>query len=238
MTTMFRSVVLSCVCFVCAPAAAQDGGAVAAAEAAFQRGEQSFAQGAFAQAEREFRSAHELMSGHPNRPLILVNIARSIEEQGGRDAEALSLYERMLEETQGASGEGAQNARRIAQERAGALRARGVSDGPAISAVGLIVMAGGAAALITGAIAGAIALAQREDVLSMCSGTRCPPALEDDAAQIDDIALAADVLLFGGAAIAVTGLILTFVLPSDESLMAAATCGPASCYAALRGSFE
>jgi tetratricopeptide (TPR) repeat protein len=224
-----------------AQAAAQEGGqqAFAEAEATFQRGENLFAQGDAQGAEVEFRRAYDLMRGHPNQPLILANIARCVERQG-RDGEALALYEQMIHETSALAerNEGARRARQDAQERAAALRARGVTSGGSISPIGPIVMGAGAAVAIAGAIAGGVALAQRDSVLSRCVDSRCPPETEEDAAEIDSIALAADILLFGGLAIAVTGLVLTFVLPSESGMQAAASCGPTGCYAALGGSFR
>jgi tetratricopeptide (TPR) repeat protein len=212
----------------CACASAQD---AAAAEAAFARGEQHFAQSQFEAAESEFRSAYDLMAGHPNQPMILVNVARAIEQQNaGRESEALGLYEQALAATEGNAAAG--DARRIAQERSAALRAQGVSTG-GVSPIGFIVLGGGAAVAIAGAIVGGLALAQRGSILSECVEGRCPPELEGSAAEIDTLALVSDVLLFGGLAIAATGLILAFVLPADGGMQAGMSCGPTGCYAML-----
>ncbi len=225
-----------------ARAAAQEGGQQARdeAQAAFARGEELFSHDDFARAEAEFRRAYDLMRGHPNQPLILVNIGRSVEQQGGRDSEALALYEQMLAETSelAEQNEGARDARRIAQERSAALHARGVTSGGSISPIGPVVLGVGAAVAIAGAIVGGLALAERESVLSTCVDSRCPPDVERDAAGIEELALAADALLFGGLAIAATGLILTLVLPGSDRMQASASCGPTRCYATLEGRFQ
>ena len=120
---MLVSVPIRCLAFLCFSFAATSAAAqqVAEAEAAFARGEQQFAQNQFAAAEAEVRSAYDLMAGHPNQPMILVNIARSIEQQNaGRESEALALYEQALVDTEGNASAG--DARRTAQERSTALR--------------------------------------------------------------------------------------------------------------------
>jgi hypothetical protein len=228
---------------VAAPCAAQMGGqqAFAQAEQSFARGEALLAQRAYPNAEAEFRQAYQLMQGHPNQSLILLNVGRSVESQPGREREALQLYERMIVESSAiAATDAARSERAIAQSRIDALHARGISSGGglSLSPIGLIIGGSGAAVAIAGVIVGIVALAQRSSVLAMCTDTRCPPEAQASASQIDTFAAVADVLIFGGLAIAATGAILTFVLPADSGARAAASCGPTGCYASLEGRFQ
>jgi hypothetical protein len=76
-------------------------------------------------------------------------------------------------------------------------------------------------------------------------GTMCSPSVSLDSRRsaIMSEAAAADALWIGGSVIAITGLVLAFVLPDDvthpdESTPAvAAGCGPTGCNASLTVSF-
>jgi len=157
----------------------------------------------------------------------------------------------MLRETETVLAvEGVPAARSTAEGRIAELRARiaardGVQTTPgapatAISPMGPIILGVGAAMLLSGSITGGLALTWRSEVLSRCEGTRCPPDAEAQASDIETLAIATDVLLFSGAAVAVAGLVLTLVLQETgaEGTRALATCGPAGCLAIVEGSFE
>lgn len=204
---------------------------------------------AYARAEAEFREVWRRMQGHPRRAMVLVNIGRCVEAQVGREAEALRIYEQMIAETNAlaATDEAVHEARGLAEARIAELRARlaARAEGPAasgsesISPVGPIVIGLGGAMLIVGTITGGLALAQHEELLARCEGTRCPPDAAADAASIEPLAITSDVMLFGGAAVAAVGLVLLFVLHEGNlEPSASAACGPSGCIAVLRGSFE
>lgn len=231
--------------------------AIAEARRHFEEGEALFQSDSYAHAEAEFRRAYELMAGHPRRALVLVNVARSIEEQPGREREALETYEQMLAETEGSSDAAIEEGRTTARARIAQLRARlearrqgdgatSSQDGQAetsptdssISPVGPILLAAGGAVLLAGTITGGVALAERDSLLARCVGRSCPPDAEDQAATVSGLALATDVLLFGGAAIAVVGLVLTLILREEEvPARASAVCRHHGCVGALEGTW-
>lgn len=217
----------------------------------FEEASRLYEERSYARAEAAFRRIHEQMADHPKRSLILFNVGRAVEAQPGREADAIAVYEQMLRDSEAVlSHEGVPDARSTAEERVAELRARiaardGVegtpaSPAPAISPVGPIFLGVGAAMLLSGSITGGLALAQRSDVVSRCEGTRCPPDARAQASDIEALAIATDVLLFGGAAVAVAGLVLTLLLKEAgaDDARAAATCGPAGCVAMVEGSFE
>lgn len=219
---------------------------VAEARQLFDEGMELYEREAFARAESVFRRVYQLLEGHPRRPSVLVNIARCVEGQPGREGEALAMYERMIADTNAtaATDPSTRQARQIAEERIAELRARGVTPraqegGGGISPIGPVLLAVGGAAVIVGAITGSLALTHRADAESLCQGTRCLPDVESRASEIAALAMATDVLLFAGAAIAVTGLVLTFVLQEGGAeARASAGCGPTGCMALLEGRLE
>lgn len=76
--------------------------AVEAARVAFDRAMVAFEHEVYTDAEDGFRRAHELMPlTRTRRPLILQNIAVSIERQGGRDADALDAWLAYRKRSQG-----------------------------------------------------------------------------------------------------------------------------------------
>jgi hypothetical protein len=77
----------------------------------------------------------------------------------------------------------------------------------------------------------------------LTQGTSCAPSVEVEKRRdsIQSQAMVGDVLWVGGAALAVTGLVLAIVLPPSEReskpMPLTAACGPGSCQAALHLSF-
>lgn len=107
-----------------------------------------------------------------------------------------------------------------------------------------IVMGVGAAAAIAGVVTGALALTDADSLVHDCPNDVCQGSipLDDRRSAIHSLGIATDVLLFGGGAIAVTGLILGIVLNSGGSDAAgqpavSAMCGPTGCAATLRARF-
>jgi hypothetical protein len=227
----------------------------------FEHATQLYDASSFARAEGEFRQVWQRMEGHPRRVLVLVNIARSVESQPGREREALRIYEQVLEETIGTDDPPVQDGRRTAEARIEELRARLAALGsdrdqpsstsPAppgltpvasggVSPIGPILLGGGAAMLVAAAITGGLSIAQRGDVLARCEGSRCPPDAEGAAADIETLALATDVLWVAGAVVAAAGLVLTIVLRDEpeSDVQVVAMCGPTGCRAQLSVSFS
>jgi hypothetical protein len=169
-------------------------------------------------------------NGLPRAPIALWNAGRALRQMPGREADARDTLQRFLDESTGLTDDPqVRDWRSTAVEHIAELDARSADDrpsetepGPAaddgggISPIGPVVMGVGGAVLIAGGILGLLALLDGSDLRDQCGGDVCPPSRADE---IDDLELRsalADGLLFGGAAIAVTGLVLTFVLDADS----------------------
>lgn len=109
------------------------------------------------------------------------------------------------------------------------------------SPYGIVIASAGAAAMIAGAIAGGIALAQDADARASCLGTRCTPEAYAAAGGAHGIANVADGLLWGGLGVLGVGAILMFVLPEEDGESAGTTpsaaCTANGCIVAITGSF-
>jgi len=75
----------------------------------------------------------------------------------------------------------------------------------------------GGAAGIAGAAIGGAAMSKRSTLEDSCQGNHCPPGKQGEADTIETMNLTADVLFGVAAAGIVTGVILFFVEPDDES---------------------
>ena len=80
----------------------------------------------------------------------------------------------------------------------------------AMTVAGWSLLGVGAGALIGAAVTGALAVSKDNELAPQCEGG-CPPELEEDKLAVDHLALATDVLLGVGAAMAVTGVVLVAV---------------------------
>ncbi len=122
------SVLIALTFLLARPCAGQDVDAAPSPEAraAFDRATELYARRAYASAELEFRRSWELMEGIPRRPLVLVNIARCIEAQPGREQEALRVYQQALDETSALPADDpiVQEGRQMAEERIAEVNAR------------------------------------------------------------------------------------------------------------------
>lgn len=215
------------------------------ARARFELAEQHFEEGDFALALTEFERVYEVMraGGHPNAAYVVYNIAIA-NEQLGREEAALEAYERFLAESppDAPNREDAERRMRELRER---VRLAQQDDAPSaavpasagVSPVGIVVTAIGGAALIAGAIVGGVALAASGDAQSDCSGSVCPVSARDGIASAQTLANVADGLLFGGAAVAATGVILMLVLQEDAPAPVAAGCDFDGCRLTAGGSF-
>lgn len=115
----------------------------------------------------------------------------------------------------------------------GADEAQPASGGGGVSPAGPVVLGLGALVLAAGAVLGGVVLAQDGELAAMCTDGRCPdtarPLVQDQAR----LALSSDVLVITGAAVALTGLLLTLFLreeaPSPAARGVTAACGPLGC---------
>lgn len=234
------------------PAAAMAQENLEEARQEFEQAETEFGRANYALALRGFERSYELLVGHPRRPLVLYNIGRCYEELG-RYREARDAYTRYLREAGDDAVQREETEARVreletrvsmdaaaAGDASPAPSAASPSDAGGISPVGPIVLGVGGAMLVAGAILGGVTLANRSDVTAMCgTDMRCPPDSRGLADDVSTLALTTDILLFGGAAAAATGLILTLVLhePGDTPT-AALTCSQSGCMAFLQGELE
>lgn len=237
------------------------------ARGAFRLGRQYYEQGRFADAAAEFERAYGLsgrgqllfnaylayrdarddenaartLRGYlaqvpdaPDRSLLEARLAaleRGIEER--REAEA-----RQQAETEEARRQ-AEEARRLAEE-AGRPRYREIPG----ETWPWIVMGGGAAMVVAGAITGAVALTERSSLDEECPLQLCPAGtgVASRQSDIETLAITSDVLLIGGGVVAVTGLVLGIVLgPRSEAIEATppvtAACTGEGCFVAVQGEF-
>jgi len=223
-----------------AAAAQDDDPRVTEARRHFELGDEHFEAGRFALAAEEFQRAFGLMreAQHPNAPLVLFNVGRSMEELG-RDDEARDAYREFLA-ARPDNDELVDNAR----ERLARLGGDpppppgGDSGGGSISPVGPVLMGVGGAALVTGLILGGVGLARDGEVGEACPGRAgCPESARGAYDDAQTLTLAGDILWISGAVIAATGLVLTLVLTDggDDESSASLWCGPLGC--GVGGSF-
>ena len=247
---------LALVVGLAAPAWAQDA-QVEEARQHFEQAETDFQGARYADAARGYRRAYELLrdAGRPTAPLILYNLGLAL-ERAGREAEAIDAFQRFVDDAI-ARDEDTQSKILEARGRLVTLRARASSgssssgeraqsvstssgSGGGISPVGPILLGAGGALVVTGLVLGGVALGSDGDIGAMCpSRDACDPSLRSQYDDAQTLALVGDVLWIGGAVVAATGLVLTFVLTEGggESATAAVSCGPTGCHAGVRGTF-
>ncbi|MCB9594988.1 MAG: hypothetical protein H6719_19860 [Sandaracinaceae bacterium] len=190
-----------------------------------------------------YREAHQsrraaaMLEGYleqvPNAPdrvnlqARLEELRRVIEQEQQRQ-EQLTDAERRAEE----------NSRRAEQE----ARARREAEA-APEAWPWVVFGVGAAATIAGAVVGGLALSEASALRGECDDMgQCLPQVNLDERRDNarTMALVGDFLLFGGGAVAVTGLILSLVFglggSSDDAPQASVMCTGDGCYGTIGGS--
>lgn len=222
----------------------------------FEQAEADYSAGRFLDAATGYERSYALLveAGRETAPLVLFNIASSY-DRAGRRAEARAAYQRFIDEARpGLEGVGD----RIEQARARVVvlgpEPATPPDGPTtdgrvepppasgggISPVGPILLAAGGALVVAGLVVGGVALGRDGDLGTACpSRQACPAELRSDYDEVRTLALAGDVLWIGGAVVAATGLVLTFVLPGDDGGASASLgCGPTGCQARIAGTFR
>lgn len=192
----------------------------------FQAGREHLAVGRYEDALREFELAYDLS----RRPAMLLNIA-NVAERLGAYRQAAQAYQGYAETLAAEDPERATYLSRAANLRERAeradreARAQGTMEGtPADGATtapapagsshdllvpGIVALAAGGASVVAGAILGGLALAEESSVRSGCGATRS--CLPSQVATMDDLALGADITLFGGLALVAVGGVLVAV---------------------------
>jgi hypothetical protein len=171
---------------------------------------------------------HMRTTGLPRAVVALFNAGNALRRVPGREADTRDVLQRFLDESTALNDDPRMRDFRsnaltyIAEIDARSPREEGgdpvVADtSGGISPIGPIVMGAGGALLIVGAILGILSLSDADELRTTCGGDVCPPTEQD---RIDDLALTsglADGFLFGGAAIAAVGLVLTFTLDGGST---------------------
>jgi tetratricopeptide (TPR) repeat protein len=109
------------------------------------------------------------------------------------------------------------------------------------SIVPYVLMGVGGAMMVGGVVTGLMASSKHGELEEQCPDSPCDPSLQDLADEGQTLALTADILLFGGLAVAATGGVLWFLdrgsARSDEPVAASMSCGLRGCGARVRMSF-
>jgi hypothetical protein len=198
--------------------------------------------GQYAAAEAEFRRLYDSLQGQRSQVLVLGYLARAVDGQGGRDQEALGLYADYLRSTDGMTDDPTiRSSREYSQQRFDALTANVAQAAvpTVMSPIGPVVVVAGAALIVVGLVLGAVTLVKHDEYVARCVGLSCPIGSEGQASEINIFAIVTDVLIFAGAAVALTGLLLMLFLRDPAPAPSAGLgCGPDGCHAFLRGSFQ
>lgn len=229
-------------------ASAQEDPRLTEARAHFEQGEQHAGAEEWALALQEYQQAQALMEelGDPRAIFFVYNVAEANFNLGNLE-ESRDGFQRYLDESAADSPnrDVAQNRIReveIRLQSTAATEGGGSGEsgggGEVVSPIGVIIASVGAAAIIAGAVVGGIALSDGDAATADCMNGVCPAESE---ARFDDVATlagVADGLLFGGLAVAATGVVLMFVLAdSGDDASASAFCTPEGCAASVQGRF-
>lgn len=169
----------------------------------------------------------------------LQGMEEALQQQRERDAAAQAEAEREAAERAAAARA---EAEREAAEREAALQAQlDQQQGSGVAWLPWTLVGVGAAMGIAGTATGVVTLGRVDDIAAMCPNDTCPPgvSLSDERSDAKTLGIVTDLLLFGGGAIAVTGVVLLIagVGRASEPPPASAACGPDGCSLQLRGSF-
>lgn len=217
----------------------------------------------WARAADAWMRLHDYMEAHdfPRAVVGYHNVCLALSHLPGRESDAIDACRRFLDGSNSPTlTEDAQirDFRSGALERIAELEARIGADtepaegeavgedaapsarsGGGTSPVGPIVLGIGIVAVLAGIITGAVALVDGDALRADCGGSMCPPSEQDRVSSVTGLSNATDALLIGGGVVAVTGLILTFVLRDGggEAPQAAIACDSTGCAASVRGAF-
>lgn len=200
----------------------------------YLRGDRLYSEGRYEEATAAFQESYEL-SG---RPGLLFNIANAYERLGQLE-EALqalqrfapdapehqratvntrisSIEERLREQDEARRAEAEVELRVAPPADVAPEPAPRASSSSAAKPVGIVFIALGTAAVGGGLAAALLARSSRENLDEACMGSLCPASASDDFDAERRRALAADILLFGGGALVVGGIIALIASPSGD----------------------
>lgn len=230
----------------------------AQARAHFRAGRSLYDLGRFAQAAQEFESAYRLAQ----RPELLFNayvayrdandLAGAVRSLGAyldlvQDApDRVNLQARLASMSEALEQQRAREAE-LEAERNRPAQPPPAPEGPAVWP--WIVMGTGVAMVVVGIVTGVAGLTEADALASLCANNLCLPSvgLDERRSTVEALGITTDVLLFGGGAIAVAGLVLGIVLNSGRAPAETASppgtpevtaaCGPTGCAGSLRMRF-
>ena len=231
----------------------------AQARAHFRAGRSLYDLGRFAQAAQEFESAYRLAQ----RPELLFNAYVAYRDANDLEGAVRSLGayldlvqdapDRVNLQARLASMSEALEQQRAREAELEAERTRPAVPPPAPEGPAVwpwIVMGVGTAMVIGGMVTGVAGLTEADALASLCANNLCLPSvgLDERRSTVEALGITTDVLLFGGGAIAVAGLVLGIVLNSGRGAPAetesqpaepevTAACGPTGCAGSLRMRF-
>lgn len=217
----------------------------------FRLGTSLYDQGQFRQAAEEFAEAYRLSQ----RPQLMFNAyvayrdANDLENavnalriylEGSGDAveDRVNLEARLASMSQELEEQRRRDAALAAERERNNRPAPVPPSGPEVWPWAILGI--GAAVVVGGAITGGLALAEADSLATECPDGVCRSNVDFDARQstIDTLGIVTDVLLFGGGAIAITGLILGIAIGTgggDAEVRTA--CSSTGCAASLRTRF-
>lgn len=200
---------------------------LAEAKRLFEQGAELYGKGSYEQAIEAWETSYDLSK----KDLILESIANAYErlgkpeqareylarwreaappeEHADLDARIKNLDERIArEKADKEKAEKAEREKREAEQKA----ARDKVEGGGLFIPGLILAGLGGGMAVTGGVLDIVAVARRPDEATVCgaSGDRqlCRVSARNDIESSNRLAIAGDVLLFGGAAVAALGVVL------------------------------
>ncbi|MFK8001420.1 MAG: tetratricopeptide repeat protein [Polyangiales bacterium] len=202
----------------------------------YLRGDRLYSEGRYEEATAAFRESYEL-SG---RPGLLFNIANAYERLGQLE-EALQALQRFapnapehqratvntrianIEERLREQDEARRAAEADTETVAAVVPPADVApaeqapeSSSAAKPVGIALIAVGTAAVGGGLVAALLARSSRGNLDDACMGSLCPASASGDFDAEKRRALAADILLFGGGALVIGGVIALIAGPSDD----------------------
>jgi tetratricopeptide (TPR) repeat protein len=236
----------------------------------FQLGRAQYESGQFRDAAASFERAHELSKrdmlwyniylayrdagDNAKAAEALRNYLTRVEQvdnRGHLEARLASL-DRLVQEEQARKEQArAEAAASGVAEPAQAAEPAATGDQPAEpppagespSIVPYVLLGVGGAMMIGGVVTGLMASSKHSELEEQCPNNPCDASLQDLADDGQTLALTADVLLFGGIAVAATGGVLWFLNRNasggsgEQPVAAAVGCGPRGCAGRVRVAF-
>ncbi|MEM1418465.1 MAG: hypothetical protein AAGH15_26455 [Myxococcota bacterium] len=243
-----------------------------AARSAFRVGQLLYEEGRFEEAGREFERSYELsrrgsllfnaylayrdagLLSEAARVLAAYLTVEPDAENADQLANRLRSLEAQVEAQEAADAEAEAERQRLEaeRERLQAERQQALAEAEAareedqggLNPLGFIVGGVGVAMLGGGVAAGVIASGEFSDIEDACPNDVCAAGfdLQGSSDRVGAASLAADILLFGGAAVTIAGIGLLFLErgeddPEAPATTAGAACGPFGCTATVMGRF-